>query len=61
MDAPRVRAWAPGMLNQGVSNAGMIVGDDHVMAIDSLGAPLESKAFLAAIQETSRGKPTRRY
>src|ERR1700732_3302758 len=37
------------MLNQGVSNAGMIVGDDHVMAIDSLGAPLESKAFLATI------------
>jgi len=49
------------MLNQGVSNAGMIVGDDHVMAIDSLGVPLESKAFLAAIQETSRGNPIRRY
>ncbi len=55
-----VQAGGPGMLNQGVSNAGLIVGDDHVMAIDSLGAPLQSKAFLAAIQKTAPRKPIRR-
>ena len=55
-----VQAGGPGMLNQGVSNAGLIVEDDHVMAIDSLGAPLQSKAFVAAIQKTAPGKPIRR-
>jgi cyclase len=48
------------MLNQGVSNGGVIVGDDHVLVIDSLGAPLQSKAFLAAIRKTAPGKPIRR-
>src|ERR1700737_2576784 len=55
-----VQAGGPGMLNQGVSNAGLIVGDDHVMAIDSLGAPLQTKAFLAAIQKTAPSKPISR-
>src|ERR1700722_11087192 len=55
-----VQAGGPGMLNQGVSNAGLIVGEDHVMAIDSLGAPLQSRAFLAAIQKTAPSKPIRR-
>jgi glyoxylase-like metal-dependent hydrolase (beta-lactamase superfamily II) len=55
-----VQTGGPGMLNQGVSNGGLIAGDDHVMAIDSLGAPLQSKAFLAAIQKTAPGKPIRR-
>ena len=49
-----IQAGGPGMMNQGVSNGGLIVGDDHVMAIDSLGAPLQSKAFLAAIQKSRR-------
>ena len=59
--APNVFAYiqggGPGCLNRGVSNAGLIVGDDHVMAIDSLGAPLHAKAFLAAIQKTARTNP----
>lgn len=55
-----VQAGGPGMMNQGVSNGGLIVGDDHVMAIDSLGAPLQSKAFLAAIQKTAPHKAIRR-
>jgi cyclase len=62
--APNVFAYiqggGPGMLNQGVSNAGLIVADDHVMVIDSLGAPLQTKAFLAAIRETAPHKPIRR-
>jgi cyclase len=55
-----VQAGGPGMMNQGVSNGGLIVGDDHVLVIDSLGAPLQSKAFLAAIQKTAPSKPIRR-
>jgi cyclase len=55
-----IQAGGPGMMNQGVSNGGLIVGDDHVMAIDSLGAPLQSKALLAAIQKTAPSKPIRR-
>ncbi len=62
--APNVYAYiqggGPASLNQGVSNAGLIVGDDHVMVIDSLGAPLHAKAFLAAIQKTAPNKPIRR-
>jgi cyclase len=51
------QAGGPGMLNQGVSNAGLIVGEDHTLAIDSLGAPLHAKAFLAAAQHAVPGKP----
>ena len=62
--APNVYAYiqggGPASLNQGVSNAGLIVADDHVMVIDSLGAPLHAKAFLAAIQKTAPNKPIRR-
>jgi len=62
--APNVFAYiqggGPGMLNQGVSNAGLIVGDDHVMVIDTLGAPLHAKAFLGAIQKAAPNKPIRR-
>lgn len=62
--APNVFAYTqaggPGMLNAGVSNAGLIVADDHVMVIDSLGAPLHAKAFLTAIQKAAPNKPIRR-
>src|SRR5258705_13548340 len=37
--APNVYAYiqggGPGMMNQGVSNAGLVVGDDHILALDS--------------------------
>lgn len=62
--APNVFAYiqggGPGSLNAGVSNAGLIVADDHVMVIDSLGAPLHAKSFLAAIHKTAPNKPIRR-
>jgi cyclase len=59
--APNVFAYiqggGPGSLNQGVSNAGVIVGVDHMMAIDSLGAPLHAKAFIAAARKAVPNKP----
>jgi cyclase len=59
--APNVYAYTqaggPGMLNQGVSNAGLIAGADHMLAIDSLGAPLHAKNFIAAAQKAVPGKP----
>jgi cyclase len=52
-----IQAGGPGMLNQGVSNAGLIVGEDHMLAIDSLGAPLHAKAFIAAARQAVPSKP----
>src|SRR5215470_14909735 len=58
--APNVFAYVqgggPGQLNQGVSNAGLIVGEDHLMALDSLGAPLHAKNFIAATRQAVPGK-----
>lgn len=57
MLAPNVHAYiqggGPGMMNQGASNAGLVVGDDHIMALDSLGAPLHAKNFIAATRQGS--------
>ncbi len=39
--------------NGAVSNAGVIVGPDSLMAIDALGAPLHTKAFIAAARKTT--------
>ena len=44
-----IRGGGPGELNQGVSNGGIIVGQDHVLVIDSLGAPIHAKNYIAAI------------
>ena len=55
-----MQAGGPGLLAQGVSNAGFIVGDDHVMVIDAAGAPFHAKALIAAAQKASGGKPIRR-
>jgi hypothetical protein len=35
-----IQAGGPGVMNQGVSNGGLIVGDDHVMAIPRLLLPV---------------------
>jgi glyoxylase-like metal-dependent hydrolase (beta-lactamase superfamily II) len=51
------QAGGPGSLNQGVSNAGVIVGDDNILVIDSLGAPLHAKSFIAAIRRVEPAKP----
>jgi cyclase len=62
--APNVYAYAqgggPGQLNQGVSNAGLIVGEDHLLALDSLGAPVHAKNFIAAAAKAAPNKPFRR-
>jgi glyoxylase-like metal-dependent hydrolase (beta-lactamase superfamily II) len=55
-----IQAGGPGVIAQGVSNAGIIVGDDHVMVIDATGAPLHAKALIAAAREVAPGKPIRR-
>ena len=59
--APNVYAYqqagGPGKLNQGVSNAGIVVGEDSILVIDSLGAPLHAKNFIAAIHKVEPSKP----
>jgi cyclase len=59
--APNVYAYqqggGPGSLNQGVSNAGIVVGEDRVFVIDSTGAPLHAKNFLAEIRRVAPNKP----
>jgi glyoxylase-like metal-dependent hydrolase (beta-lactamase superfamily II) len=46
-----------GLLNAGISNAGLFVGDDWAVALDALGFPFQTKAFLAAAKKTCAGKP----
>lgn len=55
-----VQAGGPGMVAQGVSNAGVIVADDHVMVIDATGAPFHARALMAAAAKAAPGKPIRR-
>ena len=61
--APNVYAYqqagGPGKLNQGVSNAGIVVGEDSILVIDSLGAPLHAKNFIAAICRATPCPPSR--
>ena len=50
--APNVFAYTqaggPGLDGGSLSNAGVIVADDHLIAIDTLGPPVHAKAFKAA-------------
>jgi cyclase len=59
--APNVYAYqqqgGTGHLNAGISNAGLFVGEDSMLAFDSLGYPLQTKAFIAAAKQASGGKP----
>jgi cyclase len=59
--APNVYAYqqqgGTGLLNAGISNAGLFVGEDSLMAFDSLGFPLQTKAFIAASKQAGGGKP----
>jgi len=49
------QATGPGVDNSSLSNAGVIVGPEGLLAIDTLGPPLHAKAFKAAAQgATSR-------
>lgn len=55
--APNVYAYTqatgPGVDNASLSNAGLIVGDDHLMAIDALGPPVHAKAFIASAMKAT--------
>jgi glyoxylase-like metal-dependent hydrolase (beta-lactamase superfamily II) len=53
-----IQAGGPGRNNVSVSDAGVIVGDDGLMVIDSLTAPMHAKAMVAAIRQVS-DKPFR--
>jgi glyoxylase-like metal-dependent hydrolase (beta-lactamase superfamily II) len=46
-----------GFPNAGISNAGLFVGEDWAVALDALGFPLQTKAFLAAAKKAAGGKP----
>ncbi len=53
-----IQAGGPGQGNgAGVSNAGIIVGDDHLMVIDTLGQPLMVKDLMTAVRNTIGNKP----
>lgn len=60
--APNVYAYiqggGPGRNNVSVSDAGIIIGDDSVMVIDTLAAPMHAKDFIAAIRKVT-DKPFR--
>jgi glyoxylase-like metal-dependent hydrolase (beta-lactamase superfamily II) len=60
--APKVYAYiqagGPGRDNVSISNGGAIVGDDGVMIIDALAAPMHAKRFIAAVRRVT-DKPFR--
>ena len=55
--APNVYAYmqggGPGLTAAGVSNAGVIVGRDHLVAIDALQGPIPARSFIAAAQKAT--------
>ncbi len=48
-----IQAGGPGRDNASVANAGIIVGDKGVVVIDTLTAPMHTKAFIAAIRRVT--------
>jgi glyoxylase-like metal-dependent hydrolase (beta-lactamase superfamily II) len=58
--APNVYAYVqgggPGISAGGVSNAGVIAGRDHLVAIDALQGPIPTRGFIAAATKAT-GKP----
>src|SRR5581483_9045311 len=58
--APNVYAYTqatgPGVDNASLSNAGVIVGEDHMLAIDALGPPIHAKAFIATTTKATGKK-----
>lgn len=53
-----IQAGGPGRDNASVANAGIVVGDDGVLVIDTLTAPLHARTFIAAIRKVT-DKPFR--
>src|SRR5213078_2876050 len=58
--APNVYAYSqgggPDMSGPGVSNAGLVVGPDYMLAIDALQGPIPAKDFISRAQQAGRGK-----
>ena len=58
--APNVYAYSqgggPDMSGPGVSNAGLIVGPDYMLAIDALQGPIPAKDFIARAKQVGGGK-----
>ena len=59
--APNVYAYqqegGTGHINAGISNAGLFVGENSMIAFDGLGYPVQTKAFIAESKKVSGGKP----
>src|SRR4051812_380856 len=59
--APNIYAYTqgggPDMSGPGVSNAGLIVGPDYMLALDALQGPIPAKDFIMRAQQVGRGKP----
>jgi len=55
--APNVYAYtqggAPNTRFRGISNAGMIAGDEYLLSIDALQAPIPAKAFISAAKQAT--------
>ena len=45
-----IQAGGPGRNNAGVATAGVIVGDEGVMVIDTLAGPIHTRALIAAVR-----------
>ena len=60
--APNVYAYiqggGPGIPNQSISNAGIVIGDDGVLVIDATAGPIHAKSFIAAVRKIT-DKPFR--
>ena len=58
--APNVYAYmqggGPKLSAAGVSNTGLIVGADHLMAIDATQGPIPARSFIAAAKQVGGGK-----
>ncbi len=48
-----IQAGGPGRDNASVANAGFIVGDEGVLVIDTLTAPMHARALIAAIRKVT--------
>jgi len=51
-----IQAGGPGIPTGGISNALVVAGPDHWLAVDALGQPFHTKAFIAAANKAT-GKP----
>ena len=50
-----IQAGGPALAYSGISNAGVLRGKDHLLGVDSLAAPIQTKALLAAGRRVAPG------